>query len=147
MKHLSENIEEYLETIYRLSDSRKPVTTTDISREMRIAPASVTQMLKKLDSNGYVKYSPYRGAVLTDRGYRIARKITRKHRLLERFLHDVLGIKRERIHRQACEMEHSLSDDAERPCAIFLTCQENARMKSPSLHANSNSRHAKNALR
>mgnify|MGYP005847994697 FL=1 len=120
MKHLSENIEEYLETIYRLSESRKPVTTTDISREMKIAPASVTQMLKKLDSNGYVKYSPYRGAVLTNRGYRIARKITRKHRLLERFLHDVLGIKRERIHRQACEMEHSLSDDAERALCHLL---------------------------
>ncbi|HIH71499.1 MAG TPA: DtxR family transcriptional regulator [Methanothermobacter thermautotrophicus] len=120
MNHLSENIEEYLETIYRLSESSKPVTTTDISREMKIAPASVTQMLKKLDSNGYVKYSPYRGAVLTDRGYRIARRITRKHRLLERFLHDVLGIKRERIHRQACEMEHSLSDDAERALCHLL---------------------------
>ncbi|MEM4196300.1 MAG: metal-dependent transcriptional regulator, partial [Methanothermobacter sp.] len=87
MKHLSENIEEYLETIYRLSESSKNASTTKISKDMGIAPASVTQMLKKLDSEGYVKYSPYRGAVLTEKGYRIARRITRKHRLLERFLH------------------------------------------------------------
>lgn len=120
MKHLSENIEEYLETIYRLSESSKNASTTKISKEMGIAPASVTQMLKKLDSEGYVKYSPYRGAVLTEKGYRIARRITRKHRLLERFLHDVLGIRRDRIHRQACEMEHSLSDDAERALCQLL---------------------------
>jgi organic radical activating enzyme len=50
------------------------------------------EMLKKLDDKSYVKYSPYGGTTLTNRGLKIAEKITRKHRLLERFLHDILRI-------------------------------------------------------
>ncbi|MGJ7027680.1 DtxR family transcriptional regulator [Methanothermobacter sp. DSM 3267] len=131
MKHLSESIEEYLETIYRLIESGRTASTTEISRTMNIAPASVTQMLKKLDSEGYVKYSPYRGAVLTERGYRVARRMTRKHRILERFLHDILRIKREKIYRQACEMEHSLSDDAERALCHLLNVPGECPDKNP----------------
>ncbi|MBI5680792.1 MAG: DtxR family transcriptional regulator [Methanobacterium sp.] len=119
-KELSENVEEYLEVIYKLSPKGKMVTTSQISEKLEIAPASVTQMLKKLSKKGYVTYSPYKGAVLTEEGLKIAKKVTRKHRLLERFLCDVLKIKKHKIHEQACEMEHSLSDDAERALCHLL---------------------------
>jgi DtxR family Mn-dependent transcriptional regulator len=69
-------------------------------------------MINKMEKRGYLKYSKYRGVKLTGEGLKIAKKITRKHRLLERFLHDILKLKGN-VHDQACEMEHSLSDEAE----------------------------------
>lgn len=119
-KGLSENIEEYLEIIYKIGQGGERASTSKISENLKIAPASVTQMLKKLDNRGYVNYSPYKGASLTDTGLKIAKKITRKHRLLERFLYDILKIKKDRVHKQACEMEHSLSDESERALCQFL---------------------------
>lgn len=118
MSHKS--VEDYLKTVYILSQNGKSASTSEISRTMKIAPASVTEMLKKLAEKGYVKYSPYHGTALTDDGRRIAEKITRKHRLLERFLYDVLKIDNRKVHSQACEMEHSLSDDAEESLCRLL---------------------------
>jgi len=117
---LSENVEEYLEILYKLGPDGERVTTSMISENLKIAPASATQMLKKLADNGYVEYSPYKGGILTEKGLKIAKKVTRKHRLLERFLCDILKIKKEKIHEQACEMEHTLSDDAERALCHLL---------------------------
>ena len=119
-KELSENIEEYLEVLYRHGNKNKHVSTTTISKQLNIAPASVTQMLKKLEDLEYISYIPYKGAILTEEGVKIAQKITRKHRILEKFLSDVLNIKKENIHIQACNMEHSLSDEAERAMCHIL---------------------------
>lgn len=118
--NLSENIEEYLEVLYREGSNKEQVSTTTLSNELKIAPASVTQMLKKLESLGYINYVPYKGAILTDKGMSIAQKITRKHRIIEKFLTDILNIKPENVHSQACEMEHSLSDEAERALCFLL---------------------------
>jgi len=117
---LSPNMEEYLETIYKLGKNRERVKTTEISKSLDIAPGSVTQMLKKLDEMDYVDYSQYKGVRLTTNGLKYAKKVTRKHRLLERFLHDILRIKENILHEQACEMEHSLSDEAERALCQVL---------------------------
>jgi DtxR family Mn-dependent transcriptional regulator len=114
------SFEDYLKTVYELSQNGKPVSTTEISRTLKVAPASVTEMLKKLAEKNYVQYSPYHGTTLTNDGKRIAEKIARKHRLLERFLHDVLKIDNVKVHKQACEMEHSLADDAEESLCRFL---------------------------
>ena len=117
---ISENIEEYLEVLYRNGSNGEQVSTTQISDELEIAPGSVTQMLKKLENLGYIVYTPYKGATLTDSGMKIAQKMTRKHRILEKFLTDVLKIKEENVHEQACEMEHTLSDEAERALCTML---------------------------
>lgn len=117
---ISENIEEYLEVLYRNGSNGEQVSTTTLSKELGIAPGSVTQMLKKLENLGYITYTPYKGATLTVEGMQIAQKITRKHRILEKFLLDVLKVKEENIHQQACEMEHTLSDEAERALCTML---------------------------
>ena len=117
---ISENIEEYLEVLYRNGSNKEQVSTTQLSKELGIAPGSVTQMLKKLEKLGYINYTPYKGATLTDEGMKIAQKITRKHRILEKFLTDVLKVKEENVHDQACEMEHTLSDEAERALCAML---------------------------
>ncbi|MDO5825903.1 MAG: metal-dependent transcriptional regulator [Methanosphaera sp.] len=119
-KEISENVEEYLETIYKKSLTDNIAKTTEISKDLGIAPGSVTQMLKKLEQEGYVTYYQYKGVTLTDKGYKIARSIVRKHRILETFLYETLNINIEDLHEQACAMEHSLSDEAERKLCQLL---------------------------
>ena len=111
---MSASTEEYLEALYTLTQDNEPASTSDISKRLNIAPASVTEMLKKLAELGYVNYLPYKGATLTSKGFELAAKMTRKHRLLERFLHDMLHIGKDKVHREACAMEHALSDETER---------------------------------
>jgi len=119
-KEISENVEEYLETIYKKSLTDSMAKTTEISKDLGIAPGSVTQMLKKLEQDGYVIYFQYKGVKLTDKGFKIARSIVRKHRILETFLYKTLDINMEDLHAQACAMEHSLSDEAERKLCQLL---------------------------
>jgi len=111
---MSASTEEYLEALYNLTQDGKSASTTEISKRLKIAPASVTEMLRKLADSGYVNYSPYQGVTLTSKGFEVAQKMTRKHRLLERFLHDMLGIGNDKVHKEACAMEHALSDETER---------------------------------
>ena len=77
-------------------------------------------MLQKLSEDGYVNYQPYQGATLTVKGFNLGEKMTRKHRLLERFLHDTLGIGMRKVHEEACAMEHALSDEAARALCLTL---------------------------
>jgi len=129
------SIEDYLKAIYDLSQIKQPASTTDISKTLKVAPASVTEMLKKLAEKGYITHSPYHGTRLTTSGKRTAENIVRKHRLLERFLHDVLKVDKTQVHYQACGMEHSLSDEAAESLCRFLrhpeTCPDNGKIIPP----------------
>jgi DtxR family Mn-dependent transcriptional regulator len=111
---MSKSREEYLEALYTLTKDGETASTTAISKRLKVAPASVTEMLGKLSNEGYVNYQPYQGATLTPKGFKIAEKMARKHRLLERFLHDMLGIGKSMVHDEACAMEHALSDETAR---------------------------------
>ena len=123
--------QDYLKAVYNLSKNGDLVSTTQISHKLDVAPASVTEMLKKLSEEGYVKYSPYHGSTLTEKGFQEAQKITRKHRLLEKFLTDVLNIGKDKVHKQACQMEHALSDEAEESLCRLLnhpdTCSDDGK--------------------
>jgi DtxR family Mn-dependent transcriptional regulator len=110
---LTSSEEEYLEAIYTKQEGQtKVVTTRDLAGCLGVKDASVTEMLKKLSEKGLVDYTPYRGAMLTAAGHVIATKVKRKHRLLERFLVDICGIDKRESHKQACEIEHVISDKA-----------------------------------
>jgi cell division septal protein FtsQ len=66
---ISENIEEYLEVLYRNGSNGEQVSTTQLSKDLGIAPGSVTQMLKKLEDLGYIEYTPYKaqdGTIIDD---------------------------------------------------------------------------------
>ena len=88
---LSENVEMYLETIYVLTEGGALARTRDIAQEWHVSPPSATEMVQKLAAAGYLHYEPYHGASLTPSGSVIGRAVIRKHRLLERFLVDVVG--------------------------------------------------------
>jgi DtxR family transcriptional regulator, Mn-dependent transcriptional regulator len=109
---MSESAEEYLEAIYAYNERGELAKNQDLSERLKISPPSVTQMLKKLADEGLVTYEPYKGVLLTGKGSAEAQKVVRKHRLLERFLYDSLGLSKDKVHLEACRMEHSLGDEA-----------------------------------
>ncbi len=109
----SEEVEEYLEAIWDIAGKDGMAKTTEIAKKMGNSPSSVTEALKRMQKAGLVKHTPYKGSRLTKKGSKNARSVKRKHRLLERFLTDFLKLDKEKVHDQACKMEHSLSDEAE----------------------------------
>ncbi|MFH1087209.1 MAG: metal-dependent transcriptional regulator [Chloroflexota bacterium] len=117
---MNRTTEEYLEALYTLTQDGKAAGTSELSRRLKVTPASVTEMLKKLADAGLADYSSYQGATLTPEGFRIGEKMARRHRLLERFLHNVLKVGKDKVHPQACEMEHGLSDETERAFCAML---------------------------
>jgi len=108
-----EQTEEYLEAIYDIAGTEGKAKTTEIAKRLHNAPASVTEVLQRMDRDGLVKYEPYQGASLTKKGENIVTRIKRKHRLLEVFLDKVLHLPKNHIHRQACKMEHVITDETE----------------------------------
>lgn len=118
----SENREDYLINILRLTEGTGNVRTSKLASYMNVAPASVTEMLRVLADAGYVNYVKYQGVSLTPEGLAYARNIRRKHHVIERFLMEVLGISHEDAHVQACQMEHAISDDSiSRICRMIGT--------------------------
>jgi DtxR family Mn-dependent transcriptional regulator len=112
--------EDYLGAIYELEEAGCEAKTGDLAARLSVREASVTEMLGKLAEEGYIAYEPYKGAKLTAKGRRIAEKIKRRHRIIERFLYDVLGIRKEKVHEQACGMEHVVSGEVEKAMEDML---------------------------
>ncbi|AKB38622.1 Iron-dependent repressor IdeR/DtxR [Methanosarcina siciliae C2J] len=107
----TDRIEEYLETIlYLITKNHGPAKTKQIAEELNVSSPSVTEMIKKLHSMGFVEYKPYQGVELTEKGAEEAIRIKRKHQVLETFLAEVLDFDRKEAHREACELEHAVSD-------------------------------------
>jgi DtxR family Mn-dependent transcriptional regulator len=127
----SEQLEEYLESILDIEEKDGVAKTSAIARCMKVAPASVTEALQTLADKGFVHYEPYKGAYLTEQGREMARKVKRRHRLLEVFLNNVLHINGEKVHDEACRMEHTLSDETE--CALCKMLNAPARCPHGSL--------------
>ncbi|AWN81467.1 metal-dependent transcriptional regulator [Candidatus Cardinium hertigii] len=112
MKKLTHTEEDYLKAIYLLSKDNDTVlvSTTAISEFLHTKPASVTDMVQKLHSNGLAVYQKYQGVRLTDKGKKSAVKVVRKHLLWEVFLVDKLKFEWNAIHQVAEQLEHIDSD-------------------------------------
>jgi DtxR family transcriptional regulator, Mn-dependent transcriptional regulator len=102
--------EDYLKAVLKIEDGNEKATTSGVARELNLADATVTDMMRKLQRAGLLEYKPYYGATLTERGRRIALGILRRHRLIELFLHEVLGYGWEEVHEEAEKLEHVVSD-------------------------------------
>jgi DtxR family transcriptional regulator, Mn-dependent transcriptional regulator len=99
--------ENYLKTIYHLSEGgKKGVSTNDISGEMKIKPASVSDMLRKLGDKAVIEYRKYYGVHITEEGKKLALQTIRKHRLWEVFLVEKLKFSWDEVHEVADELEH-----------------------------------------
>ncbi|WP_048059184.1 metal-dependent transcriptional regulator [Methanococcus vannielii] len=108
---VSQNIEDYLETIFLfIKEKKRPVKTTELARLMNVQPAAVTSMAKKLSHDGLIHYEPYVGIYLDEDGEEIAKNTLRKHRIIEYFLTEFLNLDLDFAKDEACKIEHVVSD-------------------------------------
>jgi len=117
---LSQNIEEYLEAIYKLSGEGQPAAIPALAERLGVTAVAANEMIRKLEKEGLVTYQPYKGVSLTLHGEAQALSVVRRHRLWERFLVDVLEMPWEEAHQEACALEHASSPDLIDRLAQFL---------------------------
>jgi Mn-dependent DtxR family transcriptional regulator len=101
-------IEDYLEQIHNLIELKGYARVVDIAQNLGISQASVTNMIQRLDAEGYVIYERYRGVTLTDFGRKIGKDIARRHDVLTRLLSG-FGLDAETVHQDVEGMEHHIS--------------------------------------
>jgi len=119
----TEAVDDYLKAILELSGpSAERVTSNALATHLEVRAASVTGMLQKLAEQqpSFVKYEKHYGVRLTELGKRRALEIQRHHRLLERFLHDVLDFPWDEVHDEAERLEHYISERLEDRIAAKL---------------------------
>lgn len=104
---------EYLEVIYYLSARREPVIGARLAEWMRVTPPTVTDIVRRMEEQGYIVRDAKGEISLTDVGFTLAEAMVRRHRILERFLVDVMGIPWHLIHEEAVRLEHALSPTME----------------------------------
>jgi len=114
----------YLKAIYNLGGEESCVPMSRLAEDLSISIVSANEMVRKLVKRGAVSYEPYKGVMLTPEGRAQALAVTRRHRLWERFLTDVLGLGWEQVHAEACRLEHATSPLVEERLAEFLQWPE-----------------------
>jgi DtxR family Mn-dependent transcriptional regulator len=117
---LSSHAEEYVEAIYRLGGHAGPVGLADLAEQLSLSVASVNEMVRRLEEQGLVRYTPYRGVELQHEGLCEALAVIRRHRLWERFLTDLLGLPWDVVHQEACQLEHAASEEITERLAVLL---------------------------
>ncbi len=113
-------VQDYLKTIHRLGGADRVVTPLEIAARLGVRGPSVTGMLKRLAESGYISYEPGRGAQLSERGVAEARRVIRRHRLVELFLTRVLGLDWSEVDTEAEALEHAISPRLEQALASYL---------------------------
>ena len=119
----TEAVDDYLKAILELSGPKEQrVTSNALAGHLDVRAASVTGMLQKLANRkpSFVEYEKHHGVRLTKRGQSRALEVLRHHRLLERFLHDVLGFSLDEVHEEAERLEHYISERLEDRIAAKL---------------------------
>ncbi len=101
-------VEDYLERILELINTKGYARVVDIALSLKISQASVTNMIQRMDADGLLKYERYRGMVLTASGEALAKSITRRHQILTDFLR-LFGLDEELIYHDVEGMEHHIS--------------------------------------
>jgi DtxR family transcriptional regulator, iron-dependent repressor len=101
--------EEYLQTMFWLREARLPITGANIARAMQLSAPTVHEMVGRLEADGYVRRNADRSLDFTESGHEHAAGVVRRHRLIERFLTDVLGIPWDEVHEEAERLEHAMS--------------------------------------
>lgn len=116
----SERTEEYLEAISKRQRTESPVTNSSLAEDLGVSLPAVTDMMRRLSAMGLIDYQPNKGAVLTLEGRRAAMTTIRRHRLWERFLTDILGLNWDKVHDEACRLEHATSPETEERLASLM---------------------------
>ena len=111
-KEISASLEDYLETIYEIFEEKQGVKAIEISRRLGIGRSSVTDALKTLAEKKLVNYGRYDVISLTKDGEKAAKDVIKKHHILSSFFTQILGLSEEEANKNACRIEHVISEDA-----------------------------------
>jgi DtxR family Mn-dependent transcriptional regulator len=117
---LTPAVQDYLKAIHSLGGADATVSPVDIADRLRVRAPSVTGMLKRLAEAGWITYAPGHGAKLTETGLAEARRVIRRHRLVELFLTRVLGLDWSEVDAEAEALEHAISPRLEQALAAYL---------------------------
>lgn len=120
MKEATSAVQDYLKAIHNLGGATTTVSPVDIAAKLKVRAPSVTGMLKRLVEQGMIHYEIRRGAQLTDLGITQARRVIRRHRLVELFLAKVLGLDWSEVDAEAERLEHAISPRLEEAIAAHL---------------------------
>jgi DtxR family Mn-dependent transcriptional regulator len=108
-EHATVAEEEYLQTLFWLQEAGLPMTGANVARAMQLAPPTVHEMVGRLERDGYITRAADKSISFTASGQEHAEGIVRRHRLIERFLTDVLGVPWDEVHEEAERLEHAMS--------------------------------------
>ena len=114
------SVQDYLAAIYDLAGSGRPVIGARLAKHMGVSAPAVTESIQRLGRGGYVKMGRGKELILTAKGRQIAEVMARRHRLLERWLTDTLGLNWTDAHEEAHRLEHALSPRVEDRLAEML---------------------------
>jgi Mn-dependent DtxR family transcriptional regulator len=109
---MTQSQEDYLEMVSFLSEKNSEVRVTDLAAELGFSKPSVTIALKVLEEKNLVSHERYGSVRLTQEGVELARAIREKHKVLKRFLAEILDVSAENAEKDACKMEHALSEES-----------------------------------
>ncbi len=101
--------EEYLESLFWLFEAGLPMTGANLARAMQLSAPTVHEMLGRLERDGYIVRNAERTIEFTDSGRAHAEKIVSRHRMIERFLTDVVGVPWDEVHEEAEQLEHAMT--------------------------------------
>lgn len=108
---ISNALKDYLEAIYNISQNKTNVRTTDIALYLGISKPSVNRAVNSLKQHGLVSHKPYGDIVLTERGIQIGETVCLRHKMIKKFLVNVLHIPEEEAEKEACQIEHNISQN------------------------------------
>jgi DtxR family Mn-dependent transcriptional regulator len=117
---LTSAVQDYLKAIHALGGADRIVSPNEIAAALSVRAPSVTGMLKRLAKDGFIEYEPGEGARLSGPGLSEARRVVRRHRLVELFLTRVLGLDWSEVDAEAEALEHSISPRLEAALAAHL---------------------------
>jgi len=112
LEKLSQSLEDYLEAIYIVSLDKKIARVKDLVSRLNVKSSSVIGALKKLGAKGYIEHEHYGHIELTEEGSKRAERLYERHVTLTRFFHDILHVDETTAEKDACQIEHDLSEES-----------------------------------
>jgi DtxR family Mn-dependent transcriptional regulator len=120
---MTQSLEDYLEMVSFLADDGE-VRVTDIASRLGVSKPSVLTALKNLEEQGLLEHERYRSVALTQKGVDRAAEIRGRHHFLTAFLHDVVGVSGDIAEKDACKMEHILSEETLQKMHLLVQTQK-----------------------
>lgn len=119
MEKLTASLEDYLEVICNYDNNGNNIRAIDISKELKVSRASVTEALQKLANKKFITYGRYDSIALTDTGRELAQNVISKHTVLQTFFENI-GLSSEEASENACKIEHVITENAFRKISEYI---------------------------